>query len=585
MARVWAPNAETVELVIGEKTWPMQRTTEGWWRSPDRPLQPGDDYKFRLNGEATYPDPRSPWQPFGVNGPSRHLDHSDFVWHDEHWQARPLSAAVIYEIHIGTFTPEGTFLSAIARLDHLKDLGISHIEIMPVAEFLGDFGWGYDGVFPFAPQHSYGTPNDLKTLVNACHQKGIGVLLDVVYNHLGPSGNCLANYGPYFSKRHTTGWGDAINFDGPYSDEVRRYFCDNALTWLRDYHFDGLRLDAVHAIVDTSAVPFLEQLATEVDALKAHLGRHLVLIAESDLNDPRVVRHWELGGYGFDAQWSDDIHHSVHSVLTGEREGYYSDFGSLDDLVVAMTRPFVYAGRHSTYRLRTHGRQPLGMSASKFIAFSQNHDQLGNRACGDRLSTLTSKDLVKVGAALILLSPYVPMLFQGEEWGTQSPFQYFVDFQTEPDLAKAVAEGRQKEFASFGWKPDEMPDPNSIETFQRSKLDWSEVSQECYQEILDWYKALIRLRSQVSAFTDGRLDMVCADADVAESWIRIQRGPILMACNFSDKQRTISFMEQGRHHTMLIASKPPVETSAVAVTVLPEAVAVFYNNDWNQPSV
>ena len=359
---------------------------------------------------------------------------------------------MIYELHVGTFTEEGTFEAIIPRLDHLKRLGITHVELLPVAEFPGRFGWGYDGVSLFATRHVYGGPEGLKKLVDACHARNLAVVLDVVYNHLGPSGNYLPKFAPYFTDRHNTPWGDALNFDGPHSDEVRRYFCDNALMWLRDYHVDGLRLDAVHAIVDTSAITFLEQLATEVDVLKAHLGRHLTLIAESDLNDPRVVRPWEIGGFGIDAQWSDDFHHALHSVITGEKNGYYSDFGSIRDLATAFETSYVYTGRRSKFRGKRHGRPPIGLTGHHFLGYVQNHDQLGNRARGDRLCHLTSKERAKVAAALVLTAPFIPMLFQGEEFGSNSPFQFFADFSEEPELAKAVSEGRRKEFGQFGWK-------------------------------------------------------------------------------------------------------------------------------------
>jgi maltooligosyltrehalose trehalohydrolase len=573
LASVWAPWPQRVELVVGDRAHRLERDADGWWHSAEGVLRPGDDYWFRVDGDKL-PDPRSPCQPVGVHGPSRHVGHAAFPWTDHRWQARPLSTALIYELHIGTFTPEGTFDAAITRLDHLVELGVSHVEIMPVAEFLGDHGWGYDGVDLFAPHHAYGGPDGLKRLVNACHAKGLAVLLDVVYNHLGPSGNYLSRFGPYFSDRHSTPWGPAINFDGEYSDEVRRFFCDNALMWLRDYHFDGLRLDAVHAIVDTSAITFLEQLATEVDELKAHLGRHLVLIAESDLNDPRVVRPWEAGGFGLDAQWSDDIHHSLHGVITGERSGYYADFGSLANLATVMRQPYVYAGQHSQFRKRRHGRMPFNLSGDRFLAYQQNHDQLGNRARGERLTHLASVDRVKIGAALVLLSPYVPMIFQGEEWGAASPFQYFVDFGSEPDLARAVAEGRRKEFAAFGWMPEEVPDPNDLKTFLGSKLHWEEIPHPHHADMLDWYRRLIQLRRQYSAFTDGRLDYVTAAADEQQQWLRVERGPITIVCNFAREERTVPLVAGGGCFVQL-ASKPPGDCSGAAITLSPESVVVL----------
>ena len=545
----------------------------GWWAAPAESLAAGQDYWFLVDGQRL-PDPRSPWQPAGVHGPSRHLDHAAFAWTDLHWQARPLAATVIYELHIGTFTPGGTFDAAIERLDHLVELGITHIELMPVAEFLGERGWGYDGVALFAPHHAYGGPDGLKRLVNACHAKGLGVLLDVVYNHLGPSGNYLPQFGPYFTDRHATPWGAAINFDGPDSEEVRRFFCDNAIMWLRDYHLDGLRLDAVHAIIDTSATPFLEQLATEVDELKAHVGRHLILIAESDLNDPRVVRPWELGGFGLDAQWSDDIHHALHTVLTGERAGYYADFGNLADLATAMTRPFVYAGQLSQFRRRRHGRPPINLSGHRFVAYLQNHDQLGNRVGGQRVCHLVNLDRAKIGAALVLLSPYVPLLFQGEEWGASAPFQFFVDFHEEPDLAAAVCAGRRREFEEFGWHPAEVPDPTDPATFRRSKLDWRELNEPQHRELLDWHRQLIGLRRQVWALTTGRLDETTAVCDEAEQWLRIERGPITIVCNFAAGGRDVPVAGQGED-VLYIASKEGWQHLGHAVRLPAESLVVF----------
>jgi maltooligosyltrehalose trehalohydrolase len=572
--KVWPPIAKKVELQIQKSRVEMERAHTGWWCVEVADAGPGTDYWFRVDGGNPLSDPRSLWQPIGPKGPSRVVDHSSFNWSDTHWQARPLSSAVIYELHVGTFTPEGTFEAAIEKLPHLVDLGISHVEIMPVAEFPGERGWGYDGVNLFAPHHAYGGPEGLKRLVNACHRHGLAVILDVVYNHLGPSGNYLPQFGPYFSERHTTPWGQSLNFDGPWSDEVRRYFCDNATMWLRDYHFDGLRLDAVHAIVDTSAISFLEQLATEVDELMAHLGRHLVLIAESDLNDPRVVRPWQMGGFDIDAQWSDDIHHSLHSVLTGEREGYYSDFGLIADLAVAMRRPYVYAGRHSTFRQRRHGRPPTGLSGNSFIAYLQNHDQLGNRARGDRICHLVNPDRAKIGAALVLLSPFVPMLFQGEEWGATAPFQYFVDFADEPELAKAVRDGRRNEFAAFGWKAEDVPDPLDINSFQRSKLNWMETALPVHSEMIVWYRQLIKLRRQYANLTDGRLDVVHTYFDEQEQWLVVERGSTIIVCNFATEPRRIPVHHKTVGH-LVLSSKQISAAEGNRVELPGDSVAIF----------
>lgn len=572
MVRVWAPNATTVRLQLANESIEMSRRSNGWWTAPHQ-LRHGECYSFDVDEKKGLPDPRSPWQPEGVHGHSCYVDHSLFQWTDNHWQQRPLSAAIIYELHIGTFTPAGTFDGAIEKLDHLVELGITHVEIMPVAAFQGDRGWGYDGVALYAPHQAYGGPDGVKRFVNGCHERGLAVILDVVYNHLGPSGNYLPQFGPYFSDRHATPWGSALNFDGSDSDEVRRFFCDNALMWLRDYHIDGLRLDAVHAIVDTSAIPFLEQLAAEVEDLKAHLGRHLCLIAESDLNDPRVIRAPEVGGFGIDAQWSDDIHHALHSILTGEREGYYEDFGSLEDLAVSMYRPFVYAGRHSPYRRRTHGRPPMGLNGHQFVAYMQNHDQLGNRARGERLCQLAGIERAKIGAALILVSPYIPMLFQGEEFAASSPFLYFVGFEDEPELAQAVAKGRCQEFASFGWRPEDIPDPTDRATFEEAKLKWEELTKEDHASMFAWHKALIELRRGLSALTTGRLELTHSDFNSDEQWLEVRRGPIQILCNFSTETRVLTLNRERR--TLVLASKEDCRIEGNDVHLPGESVAII----------
>ena len=575
--RVWAPLGERVSVKVAGAAVGMKRDEkfEGWWQSVGRPAEPGEEYYFTVDEEENLPDPRSGWQPQGVHGPSKIVDHSSFRWTDETFQARPLSSALIYELHVGTFTPEGTFEAVIGRLEHLKRLGVTHVELMPVADFPGRFGWGYDGVNLFAPRHVYGGPEGLKRLVDACHGHNLAVILDVVYNHMGPSGNYLPKFAPYFTDRHHTPWGDALNFDGPYSDEVRRYFCDNALMWLRDYHIDGLRLDAVHAIVDTSATTFLEQLATEVDVLKAHLGRHLVLIAESDSNDPRVVRPWEIGGFGIDAQWSDDFHHALHSVITGETNGYYSDFGSIRDLATAFETSYVYTGRRSKFRQRRHGRPPIGLTGHHFLGYVQNHDQLGNRARGDRLCHLTTLDRAKIAAALVLTAPFIPMLFQGEEFGSDSPFQYFADFSEDPPLAQAVSEGRRKEFGQFGWKPEDVPEPGSPETFERSKIRWEEAEREPHRSLLRWHRDLIELRRQLPQLTDGRLDLVVTEFDEDRQWLFIERGLVSILANLSDGPRTIP-VRDGRPMNLLLASEEDgIEIVGDEITLPGNSVAIL----------
>jgi maltooligosyltrehalose trehalohydrolase len=543
--RVWAPNADSVKLDSNGRLLSMNKnqsacTAGGWW-SADAPfISHGTDYAFRVDGRGPFPDPRSPWQPDGVHGPSRWVDHARFAWTDSGWQQPPLGSAVIYELHIGTFTPEGTFDSTIDRLDYLVELGVTHVELMPVAEFSGDRGWGYDGVELYAPHHVYGGPEGLKRLVDACHRRGLAVLLDVVYNHLGPCGNYLDRFGPYFTDRYKTPWGDAVNLDGPYSDEVRRFFIDNALMWLRYYHVDGLRIDAVHAIVDTSAIHFLEQLAFEVEGLEAELSRHLILIAESDLNDPRLIRSPESGGYGIDAQWNEDFHHALHAILTGERDGYYRDFAKLADLADVLTRGFVYDGRYSVYRRRRHGRPASGLSGHRFVGCLQNHDQVGNRAAGERTSHLFSPGQLKIGSALVMTSPFVPMLFQGEEWGASTPFLYFTDHH-ETELAEAVRRGRREEFAAFGWDPDKIPDPQAEETFLRSKLDWDELRRDPHAEILDWHRSLIELRRRMPVLTDGRMERTSVRFDESERWLAMTRGAVSVICNFADSSRRIPY--------------------------------------------
>lgn len=548
--RVWAPEAIQVELECDGSYLPMDRGADGWWSLDTERLVHGSDYAFRVDGNGPFPDPRSAWQPQGVHGPSRWLDHSRFAWNDAGWQAPPLAAAVIQEIHVGTFTPEGRFDGVIDRLDHLAELGITHLELMPVAEFPGARGWGYDGVDLYAPHHAYGGPDGLKRLVDACHRRGIAVLLDVVYNHLGPDGNYLAQFGPYFTDHYHTPWGDAVNLDGPDSDSVRRFFIDNALMWLRDYHIDGLRIDAVHAVVDTSATHFLEQLAAEVQRLGRALGRHLMVIAENDRNDPRVARAVEASGYGLDAQWNEDFHHALHALLTGESDGYYADFGRLADLARVLTRGLAYDGRYSRYRRRIHGRPASDLPGRRFIGCLQNHDQIGNRPNGERISHLLFPGLLKIGAALEMTSPFVPMLFQGEEWAAQTPFLYFTD-HTDADLGRAVTEGRRREFAAFSRDTDGIPDPQSRETFERSRLNWGERKRVPHAEILRWYQSLIALRRSHPAFGDDRLDAVEASFDEAGRWLMMHRPGLLVACNLQPAPQRLECPAAADLHTLL----------------------------------
>ncbi|MGA4645526.1 malto-oligosyltrehalose trehalohydrolase [Limisphaera sp. 4302-co] len=569
--RVWAILPKRVELVLADRRLPMTPGPDGWWETMVD-VAPGTDYGFLLDGEGPFPDPRSPWQPHGVHGLSRVVDHGAFAWSDHDFRPPPLASGLVYELHVGTFTPEGTFDSAIGRLDHLVELGVTHVELMPVNEFSGERGWGYDGVDLFAPHHSYGGPDGLKRFVNACHARGLAVLLDVVYNHLGPSGNYLGRFSPYFNDRYHTPWGPAVNFDGPYSDEVRRFFCDNALMWLRDYHFDGLRLDAVHAIFDQSARPFLEQLADEVRELSRTRGRPLLLIPESDLNDPRLLWPRERGGFAHDAQWSDDFHHALHALLTGERKGYYADFGTLAHLAKALRQAYVYDGCYSHYRKRSHGRKPEGLDGSRFLGYAQNHDQVGNRARGERLSQLLNQRRLKIAAALVLTSPFVPLLFQGEEWAASSPFLYFTDHR-KPELARAVREGRRREFAAFGWKPEEIPDPQDPDTFAWSKLDWSEIHREGHADLLAWHRQLIRLRRSERALHAGPLDSVQVVFDETEQWLSFTRPPFGIAVNLGASARVVPLPMRAR--TLVLASDPAVALRDGGVWLPPDSVAIL----------
>jgi len=459
-------------------------------------VNPGDRYLYRLDGQKEHPDPASRFQPEGVHGPSEVVD-PHFPWEDDTWFGLPFQDYVIYELHVGTFTPAGTFQSIIAHLDELKNLGITAVELMPVAQFPGNRNWGYDGVYPFAVQNSYGGPEGLKRLVNECHGRGLAVVPDVVYNHLGPEGNYLWDFGPYFTDRYKSLWGNAINFDGPHSDGVRRFFIENAIYWVREFHVDALRIDAVHAILDFSAQPFLEELASTVHDEAERLNRRVHLIVESALNDTRVIRSRELGGYGLDAQWNDDFHHALHTLLTGERTGYYQDFGQLSDLAKAFREGYVYSGEYSSYRQRRHGNPSRDIAAHKFVVFAQNHDQVGNRMRGERLSELVCLERAKLAAGIVLLSPFVPLLFMGEEYGETAPFPYFIS-HSDTALIEAVRRGRRDEFAAFGWA-HEPPDPQDESTFLQAKLNHDQRHEGYYRVLLEFHRELIRLRKDIPA--------------------------------------------------------------------------------------
>jgi maltooligosyltrehalose trehalohydrolase len=501
---VWAPRAKKVEVhVLGgrDRLCPMESLQCGYFHACVQDAVPGTLYRYRLDGGLERPDPASRLQPQGVHGPSEVVDRS-FPWQDEAWDGLPLREFVLYELHVGTFAPQGNFGAIIPRLPDLKALGVTALELMPVAQFPGTRNWGYDGVYPYAVQDSYGGPAGLKGLVDACHRQGFAVVLDVVYNHLGPDGNYLADFGPYFTDAYRTPWGDAINYDRPQSDEVRRFFVENALQWIVEFHLDALRLDAVHSIVDPSARPFLEELGVTVHRDAERLKRQVFLIPESDRHDARLVASRYAGGLGLDALWNDDFHHALHVLLTGERNGYYEDFGTVEQMARCFSEGFAYSGQYSRYRRRSQGNSSLSIPAERFVVFSQNHDQVGNRRLGDRLASLVSFESLKLAAGALLLSPFVPLLFMGEEYGETAPFQYFVS-HGDPALIEAVREGRHSEFAHFGWSGD-VPDPQAEETFRRSVINWESRSSGQHRRLLALYAELLRLRRELRPL--GQLD-------------------------------------------------------------------------------
>ena len=528
---VWAPKPEQVRLDVDKDRYPMMRSDDGWWRAA---VEAGPDarYGYLIDEDpAVLPDPRSPRQPDGVHGRSALWDPAAVAWTDGDWAGRAIAGALIYELHIGTFTAPGTFDAAVEKLDYLVDLGVDFVELMPVNAFSGTHGWGYDGVLWYAVHEPYGGPDGLVRFVEACHRRGLGVLIDAVFNHLGPSGNYLPRFGPYLSSGSNP-WGEGINIAGADSDEVRRYIIDCALRWMRDFHADGLRLDAVHALVDTTAIHILEELSAETDALAGQLGRPLSLIAESDLNDPRLITPRADGGYGITAQWDDDIHHAVHAAVSGERQGYYSDFGSLATLAQTLRHGFFHAATYSSFRRRRHGR-PLDTAkvpATRLLAYTCTHDQVGNRAVGDRPSQNLTAGQLAVKAALVLGSPYTAMLFMGEEWGASTPFQFFSS-HPEPELARATAEGRKTEIAEHGWNAEDNPDPQDPQTFQRSKLDWNEADAGEHAHLLGVYRDLIALRRSEPDLADPWLDHLDVDYDEDRRWIVMRRGRLAIACN------------------------------------------------------
>jgi maltooligosyltrehalose trehalohydrolase len=547
---VWAPRADSLKLRILNpscRSIPMNRLPRGYFRLVTE-VQAPCRYVYDLggNGDKMRPDPASRFQPEGVHGPSELRPPDGFKWTDSGWRGLPIRDIVFYELHVGTFTPEGTFDAIIPRLRELKDLGVTAIELMPVAQFPGTRNWGYDGVFPFCVQNSYGGPLGLKRLVDACHKENLCVALDVVYNHLGPEGNYLADFGPYFTDRYRTPWGQAVNFDGEWSDEVRGFFTENALYWTRDFHIDILRLDAVHAIVDTSAKPFLRELNRAVQTAAASLSREIHLVAECDRNDIRTVQPAERGGHSFVAQWNDDFHHAVHAVLTHETVGYYQDFGQVSQIAKSLTSGYVYQDEYSKYRLRSHGSESKGVSGEHFIVFTQNHDQIGNRMNGERLAHLVDFEAAKVAAGVMLLSPFLPLIFMGEEYAETSPFLYFVSHQ-DPHLIEAVRHGRKSEFKAFGWKQD-PPDPQDEATFLRSKLHWQLQQEGTHRQLREFYTEILRTRKRHPGLANS--DMSCVEATPFEN----ERA--LLLHRWSDDEQLFALFNFGKNPARVSFSMP-----------------------------
>jgi len=543
---VWAPNAKKVDVKISapiERIIPMKKTDFAYYEVTAEDINPGTEYLYRIDGSKERPDPASHYQPFGVHKSSAVIDHSAFPWTDKKWLGIPLEKMIMYELHIGTFTSEGSFEAAISRLDELADLGINAIEIMPVAQFPGSRNWGYDGVFPFAVQNSYGGPHKFKELIDAAHFREIAVILDVVYNHLGPEGNYLLEYAPYFTDKYKTPWGQAVNFDAAHSDHVRNYFIQNALHWLEHYHIDALRLDALHAIFDMSAKHFFTELSEQVDAFSQRKGRQFYLIGESGLNDSNLIRPRDQHGDGIHSQWLDDYHHCVHTLITDEKDGYYTDYGKTKHLAKSLREGFVYSWQYSPHRLRHHGNSSADIPADKFVVFSQNHDQIGNRLMADRLVTIAGFEAAKLAAGAIMLSPYIPLLYMGQEYAEKAPFNYFVE-HSDQELIEAVRKGRKEEFSSFNWKK-EPPDPQSPETFQQSILNWNLRNQPPHSQMLELYRDLIALRRQIPALAKLSKDDQRVDFDEDKKLISTLRsyGKSTVFCtfNFADKHRQDAF--------------------------------------------
>ncbi len=541
---VWAPEAKTIDLLVADTRLALSQTELGYWELNSTSIKPGDLYQFLLDGTDTYPDPASLGQPQGVHGPSQAVNLGIFAWNDAGWTTS-LDQYIIYELHTGTFTQEGTFAAIEQKLDYLLELGVTAIEIMPVAQFPGARNWGYDGVFPFAVQDSYGGAHALQHLVDCCHQKGMAVILDVVYNHVGPEGNYLGEFGKYFTDKYHTPWGGAINFDDAWCDGVRRYVVENVLMWFRDFHIDALRMDAVHAFKDLSPVHIVEEIRRNVDNLMQETGRTHYLIAELDLNDNRFITPTEKGGYGMDAQWIDEFHHALRVTAGGERTGYYSDFDGIHHLAKAYTDAYVYDGQFSNHRKKFFGTKAETDRGEQFVVFSQNHDHVGNRMLGERTSQLVSFEMQKLLAGAVLMSPYLPMLFMGEEWGEPNPFLYFVS-HTDPELAEAVRKGRKREFAAFHAK-GEAPDPMAPDTFEKSKLQWELLEKDPHHTMHSYYQELILLRKKLPALRRLSRKNLTVTVNEKQQTLQLWRWHedqhVLCMMNFSDKAQSMPIPE------------------------------------------
>ena len=583
--RLWAPQKKRVQLHIvspAERRVPMKKIDADYFEAEISDCPADTLYFYILDDGNDLPDPASHHQPQGVHGPSAVVDQRTYPWSDQSWNNHPLQKFILYELHVGTFTEEGTFEAIIPRLDTLKDLGVNAIEIMPIAQFPGSRNWGYDGVFPYAVQHSYGGPDGLKNLVDACHNKGIAVILDVVYNHLGPEGNYFTAYGPYFTAAYQTPWGEALNFDGPWSDGVRDFFADNALHWFRHYHIDGLRLDAIHAILDNGAVHVLQYMNEKIDRYIQHTGKTVYMIAESDLNAPRVIQNFKTGGYGFDAQWLDDFHHALFVLLYPEGKERYEDFGTMEQLAKAYTEGFVHSGEYVNARRRKYGASSAGVLGSKFVVFVQNHDQVGNYKNGDRLTHLVSDVRLRIAAAALLLSPYIPMLFMGEEYGEERPFLYFTSHD-DPELAAQVRAGRQQEFEHF-LGSDPPPDPQAESTFQSCILDWSIRTHGKHGRLLEWYKNLIALRRKHPALqnfnkADTQIRIIGSGAWALIRQDESKQSQLLALFNLSDRPVPFAFPPNSTWtHLLDSTAASPTDTATTGpdgLTVPPVSVWVL----------